>query len=198
MAWVKRNLYFVIAVAVGLALTGYCGYLLYSATNATAEASGQYATAQSGLEDLRKKVPYPSKENIEAAEKDAVRVKAFLGEFRKPFSSFPAPPKVDDRQFKDYLQNCVNRFGAEATNAGVGLYPNYAFAFSQQIDKLTFPSECIPPWMQELEEIKALLHILYKAKINFLEEIQRPAANADDYGGDIIRFPTNAQPWGVT
>jgi len=199
MAWVKRNLYFVITVAVGLGLTGFCGYLVYSAMNANAEASTAYATAKSGLEEMQKSTPYPSKENIEAAEKDAVRVKAFLAEFKKPFSGFPSPPKVDDRQFNDYLQHSIAQFGLEATNSGVSLPPDFAFGFSQQIGgKLNFASECIPPWMQELEEIKAILHIFCKAKINYLEQIKRPSASPDDLGPDIIQFQTNVAPWGVT
>jgi len=197
MAWIKRNLYFVISAVVGLGLTGYCGYLFYSGLSDNAAAKEAYESARSGLDTLQKKVPFPSKENIEAAEADKVRVQAFLNEFRKPFSGYPTPPKLDDRQFKDYLQKIVYQFGTDATNAGVGLSPGYAFTFSQQIDKLNFPSESIGPWMQDLEEIQALLRIFYKAKINYLESLKRPTGGGDDLGNDVSNIATNKTEWGT-
>jgi hypothetical protein len=198
MAWIKRNLFFVITVAVGLGVAGFCGYLLYSAMSDAAAASDLYATATNSLAALQMKTPYPSKENIDVAEADKLRVQAFQAEFRKPFSGFPTPPKVDDRQFKEYLQKTVLQFATEATNAGVSLLqPGYAFTFSQQVSLLNFPGECIGPWMQELEELKAILHILYKAKINLLEAIKRPSVGPDDTGGDIITLNTVSNQWGL-
>jgi hypothetical protein len=197
MAWIKRNLYFVITIVVGLGLAGFCGYLLYSAMGDNATASSDYATAMSSLDSLQKKTPFPSKENIELAEADAARVRDFLDEFKKPFAGFPTPPKMDDRQFKDHLLKYVNQFGLEATNAGVGLYPGYAFGFSQQMGQLNFPGECITPWLQEMEEMQALLHIFFKAKINFLEEIKRPGVNPDDLGNDIDQFTISPSSFGI-
>jgi len=197
MAWIKRNLYFVIAVAAGLGVTGYCGYLLFSVLRQNKQLSEQYATSRKSLDDLQDRKPYPDQNNIQVAEEDAERVRAFLAEFQKPFSGFPTPPKVDDRQFKDYLQKSVIQFGMEATNAGVGLMPGYAFSFWQQLDKLNYPAECIAPWTQELEEIKAILHILCEAKINFLERIRRPAVSPDESGEDIVQFNSVSNQWGV-
>jgi hypothetical protein len=197
MAWIKRNLYFVISAVVGLGLTGFCGYLFYSSMSENAAAKEAYESARSGLDTLQKKAPFPSKENIEAAEADKVRVQAFLNEFRKPFSGYPTPPKLDDRQFKDYLQKIVYQFGTDATNAGVGLSPGYAFTFSQQIDKLNFPSESIGPWLQDLEEIKALLRIFYKAKINYLESLKRPTGGGDDLGPDVSNILPTTNSFGI-
>ncbi len=188
MAWIKRNLYFVITVVVGLGLTGFCAYLLLSALDQNKEASAKYASDKSSLESFEKKVPYPDRQNIEAAEKDAERVRNFLAEFRKPFAGFPPQPTLNDQQFKEYLQKCIQQFGAEATNAGVGLPPPnpgpYAFSFSQQVNPLNYPSEAIAPWMQELTEIKAILRIFFDAKINYLQSIRRPAAPGEEPAGD--------------
>ena len=198
MAWIKRNLYFVITVAVALGVTGYCGYLLYSALGENVAASEKYAASRSGLDELLKKPVSPSPENIHAAEQDAGRVRTFLAEFRKPFAPFPTPPKLDIREFNTYLQKTIAQFGAEATNAGVGMRPDYAFSFSQQLPKINHPAEAIAPWMQELEEIKAILHILYTAKVNYLEKIKRVAVCADDSGSDdYIQFNNTTNQWGV-
>jgi len=192
MAWIKRNLYFTITVFVALGVTGFCGYLLYSTLSQNTAANEQYASSKSSLEDLQKKSPYPTPENIQAAGEDAARVQAFLTEFQKPFAPFPTPRMMDDRQFTEYLHQVVTKFGKEATNAGVGMQPDYEFSFSQQINKLNHPSDYIQPWLQELEEIDAILHILYTAKI------KRPPGGPDDFGtDDYIQFNTNVTPWGV-
>jgi hypothetical protein len=198
MAWIKRNLYFVITVAVALGVTGYCGYLLYSALNENAAASDKYAAAKSGLDELLHKSPFPSPENIQAAEADAVRVRTFLAEFHKPFAPFPTPPKLDVREFNTYLLKSIAQFGAAATNAGVGMPPEYAFSFSQQVGKLNHPAEAIALWMQELEEIRAILQILYNAKINYLEKIKRVSVSPDDAGADdYIQFNNTTNTWGM-
>jgi hypothetical protein len=198
MAWIKRNLYFVITVAVALGVTGYCGYLLYSALGENVAASEKYASAKSGLDDLLHKAVYPSPENIQGAEADAGRVRTFLAEFRKPFAPFPTPPKVDVREFNTYLQKSIAQFGAQATNAGVGMHPDYSFSFSQQVNKLNHPVEAIAPWMQELEEIQAILNILYTAKVNYLEKIKRVSVCSDDAGSDdYIQFNNTTNQWGV-
>lgn len=192
MAWFKRNLIFVITCFVGVALAGYCGYLLLDTMSENTKASDAYAAAQSQLNELMGSKPFPDAANIAAAESDQVRVQEFLDQFRKPFSSFPVPPTLDDHQFNDYLKKTIAQFGTEATNSGVSLDAGYTFGFSsQQMDKLIYPAGCIEPWMQELEEMKAILHILYTAKINFLKKIRRPQVSPEDQAGDdFTKFAT--------
>ena len=197
MAWIKRNLYFVITVVVGLGLTGYCVYLLLAAVSDNAAAKTTFDEATNNLIQLQNSRPFPSPENIHAAEADAERVKSFKGEFLKAFYGFPTPPKMDDHLFKDYLQKTINKFGAEATNAGVNMNAGYAFGFGQQQGKYIYPAECINPWMQELEEMEVILHVLYSAKINFLEHIKRPLVSPNDQSDDYIQLSTVTNANGV-
>jgi hypothetical protein len=198
MAWVKRNLIFVIIIAVGLIATGYCGYLLFSVLGANSGVKSDYDSTLTQLETAQKANPPATKENIEAAKADGERVGQLLVNFRKSFGPFPIAPKVDDRGFVEHLQLILRQFGAEATNAGVRLPPDYAFSFSQQLHHVSFSSECIGPWMQELEEIKLILRILYAAKINYLEQIQRvPACNDDLSGDDCLNATSVSNQLGV-
>jgi hypothetical protein len=197
MAWIKRNLYFVITVAVALGVTGYCGYLLYSVLNDNAALNEKYSSSKSQLDELLHTTPFPSPENIHAAEEDANRVRTFLAEFQKPFAPFPTPPKLDVQGFNTYLMKTIALFGAEATNAGVGIEPGYVFSFQLQMNKLNHPPEDIAAWMQELEEMRAILHILYNAKINFLEKIKRVSVSQDDMGSDdYVQFTNTTAAWG--
>jgi hypothetical protein len=198
MAWIKRNLFFVITAVIGLGVTGYCGFLLYSALGDNSAVNDEYTSTVSSLEELQKKSPYPNKDNIQSAKADQERVRAFLSEFRKAFSPFPVPAKVDDRGFKDHLQRTIYQWGLDASNAGVLLPPNYAFGFSEQIDKLNYSPECIAPWMQQLEEIRVILRILFQAKINFLENVQRCPICQDDGGGqDYVYTSSTTNSWYV-
>ena len=112
MAWVKRNLIFVITIGVGLIATGYCGYLLYAALSANAGLSGDYSSALQQLQQLQQANPPATKENIQAAKADQERVRQFLGDFRKSFAPFPIAPKVDDRGFVEHLQLTLRQFAA--------------------------------------------------------------------------------------
>ncbi len=198
MVWIKRNLFFVISAAVGLFVTGYCAWLLCNSLKENAGVSEEYRTTHDAEEAIRQKSPYPSKENIQAAKADQERVRLFLADFRKSFALFPAPPVKDEKGFKTYLEDTLIRFRGEATNAGVLLPPDYSFAFSGLIGRLTYPAASIGPWMQELEEIDAILDILCRAKINYLGGLQRVPVSTDDSGtGDLLAAAAVTNQWGI-
>jgi hypothetical protein len=198
MVWIKRNLFFVISAAAGLFVTGYCGWLLYTSMKENAGVSEEYNTTLLQLEEILKKTPFPDTNNIQAAKADQERVRLFLADFRKRFAPFPAPPVKDEKGFKTYLEDTLIRFHDEATNAGVLLPPDYSFAFSGLIGRLTYPAASIGPWMQELEEINAILDILCRAKINYLDNLQRVPVSTDDSGtGDLLAAATVTNVWGI-
>jgi hypothetical protein len=146
------------------------------------------------LEDAK---PPATKENIEAAKADAERVQTFLTDFKKAFAPFPVAAKVDDRGFVEHLQLTLRQFTMEATNAGVQLPPDCSFGFSQQRGKVSFPAECLGPWMQEMEDIGVILKILCAAKINYLEQIQRTPACQDDISDDCLGTLSTSNQLGV-
>jgi len=197
MAWIKRNLFFVIIAAVGLGLTGYCGFLLYNSLGENAGVSNDYQTKFSELTAMQQKSPFPSKENIEAATADQERVRSFLGDFRKSFAPFPPPPGEDEKGFSTYLVDSLARFRTEATNAGVELREDFFFSFSGLMGKLSYPSGNIAPWMEQLQEIHAILNVLYNAKVNYLYNLQRAPVSPDESGTDCLPVSTVTNQWGV-
>ncbi|HWD21372.1 MAG TPA: Amuc_1100 family pilus-like protein [Verrucomicrobiae bacterium] len=188
MAWIKRNLIFVITMAVGVILIGVAGYFVYTAIGANADARDQYNGAVGELSQLQDKKPHPSTENIQVVTDDSKRVATMATNFGKAFVNFPTPPPVEPREFKKFLTITLNQFRAGATNANVELAdPEYAFSFSAETSRLTFPEASFGPWMEQLEEIKAILDILYAAKINSLDGLQRcPAPSEDPSGADFL------------
>jgi len=189
MAWIKRNLYFVITLAVGLILTGAAGYFVYATINANSDARDQYTSALNDLTQLEQKKPYPAPENIKIAKDDSERVADLVKNLGNAFVNFPQPPPVDPREFITYLNTNLDHFRMEATNANVELIaPDYAFSFSGQVHSLSFAETSFGPWMQQLEEIKSIIDILCAAKINSLDSLQRaPVAGEDATGMDYVQ-----------
>ncbi len=199
MAWIKRNLIFVICVAVGVALMGVAIFFLIGSLSDNQDLSDKFQQSISELNTLRGKTPSPTQENIDLAKAEKERMKDFLGEFRKSFALLPPPPVTDDKGFKAYLQSTIAELQSDASNAAVQLPPNYAFSFASQVEKLNISTECIQPWMQQLQEIKAICSILYGAKVNYLQGLQRvPTCKEDAGGNDYLGTTSVTNQVGVT
>ena len=187
MAWIKRNLIFVVSAAVGVLLVLGAAYYLYTGWSDNTQANEDFKAALGELETMQSKNPFPSKENIELAKADQQRVRDLLAEYQKTFIPFPAPPKTDEKEFKSLLSKTIAQLQMSATNAGVGLPMPYYFSFSaiysDKGEKIIFPAESIGPWMTQLEEIKTICDVLYHSKISFLEGLRRVPVAADDQGG---------------
>lgn len=193
MAWIKRNLIFVISMIVGVILTGVAGYFVYGTLGTNAAARDNYTSALNDLTTLEQKKPFPNQENIARATQDSQKVEELAKDLSKAFVNFPAPPSVDAQRFLDYLNANVADFRVMATNAHVGLpTPDYAFSFQRQVGQLSFEGASFGIWMQQLSEIKSILAILCDAKINMLDALQRaPSGNEDPNNPDCL-------PYGIT
>jgi hypothetical protein len=198
MVWIKRNLIFVISMAVGLLLTGYCGYLLYSSLDANSGVSANYLSTLNNLQMMQQKSPSPTKENIQLAKDDQARARKFLADARKRFAPFPTPSFEDEKGFHTRLGESLATFRTEATNAGVQLpAADFPFGFPGLMEKFNYPRGNIAPWLQQLEEISAILDILYGAKINSLVDLQRGAVSSEDSGAGLPAANVTNQ-WGIS
>ncbi len=188
MAWIKRNLFFVIGMAVGLALTGYCVWLFYQdfGKNSEVAKEAQDIVAQYDALVNNPKVPYPSEENIQHAREDQAKVKELVDELRTSFTPFPTQSNLDVKGFSEYLENTIFDLRTKATNAGVTVPDDFAFGFTDQRGKLNYPLECIPLWMQQVAEVKTICDILYRAKVNSLLALRRVSMSSSN---DMIVTP---------
>lgn len=198
MAWIKRNIWFVVSAVLGLALTGYCCFLLYGAMQANAAANEDYQSKLQNLQQLTGTPPFPSREAIQSVKEDQKRIQQFLDEFRTKFAPFPPPPALDEKGFGNYLIDKLTQFRAEATNAGVELPPGYEFGFAQLVGKLNYPPANIQPWLQQLEEIETILGVVFRAKVTYLSQIKRPPVSPDDASlADCLQAGSVTNQWGI-
>jgi len=188
MLWLKRNLFFVLSMLVGLGLIGWAAYEYSSVSSTNAEVVAELKENRDKLKGLQTKNPYPSREAIAAAQEDKKRVEEFLAKFRTMFTPFPPPPALDEQGFKNRLTDTLAQLRTEATNSQVALPEKFGFGFSSLLDEVTYKSENIRPWLGELEEIKTICEILFNARVAAVDSIQRVKVAEDDTGANDVMF----------
>jgi hypothetical protein len=181
MAWIKRNLFFLIGslIAVALMVMGVF-YLLRQINDeeqVTEDIQKQYAI----LSELAGKKPHPGNDktdNIKTAREQDATLRDYIKKERAVYQhidSIPDPStnKISNRDFARELRNTVAELRRSATNQSVQLPSDYYFTFKAQQSSLIFDPGSLEPLASHLGEIKAICDVLFAAKINFLDSIQR-------------------------
>lgn len=189
MAWIKRNLYFVIGSVIALALMGWAGYYLYSEW---AQNNTILATLNEDYEKLRSlnsQNPHPGSgaiDNDKAARAQREELLAFLQQPRvyfQPIAPIPAGAQLNDQDFTSALSHTIDQLQRDATNASVALPPNYGFSFEAQRPRVQFAAGSLRPLSVQLGEVKTIAEMLFNAKINSLDNIRRERVSPDDSSG---------------
>ncbi len=189
MAWIKRNLYFVIGSVIALVLMGLAGYFLYSQWVGNNQILASLNDDYEKLRRLNSAPIHPGSgqvDNIKLAKEQREQLREFLKKPRAHFQRIPAiPPQttITDQDFTSALSHTIDQLQKDATNASVTLPPNYAFSFEAQRPKVQFATGSLVPLSIQLGEVKALCDILFQAKINSLDNIRRERVSADDSSG---------------
>ena len=189
MAWVKRNLGFLIGSVVALALMGMTGWYLYSKWQLNNEILDKLNEQYAKLQHLNQQNPHPGSgkiNNIEEAKKQQQQLRAFIGRTGNYFQRIPRIPdlpKITDHDFSVALSGTIYRLQRDATNASVALPPKYSFSFEAERQRVTFDPRGIEPLSVQLGEVKAICDVLDQAKINSLDNVRRERVSADDAVG---------------
>ncbi len=207
MSWIKRNLYFLIGTAVALGLIGLAGWFLYAKWQLNGENLAKLNADYATLGDLNSKKPHPGNEKVDnyaAATNQTAQLLAFKEKARSHFQRIlPIPdiPKdqLTDQSFATNFSRTISQLQREATNASIGLPPDYYFSFQAQARKLSFAPGSLESLSVQLGEVKAICNVLFQAKINAIEGIRRERISPDDQTssgtGDYLpdKSLTNAQ-----
>ncbi len=191
MAWIKRNLFFVIGGILAIAALGSAGFYIYRGwshnTAAFDELNGIYGT----LRELTSKKPSPGNakiNNIEAAKQQESQLREWIrqaGDYFKPITPVPNPSNgmVSSEGFAAALRRMIDQLQHEADNASVALPPQYTFSFKAQRDLVKFAPGSLEPLAQQLGEVKTISEILFAARVNYFDGIQRVRISDDDASG---------------
>ncbi|HZQ47152.1 MAG TPA: Amuc_1100 family pilus-like protein [Verrucomicrobiae bacterium] len=188
MAWIKRNLYFLIGSLVALGLMGVGGYLLFTQISAENEVTASIEKAYSDLNDLNKQNPHPGNDkvdNIQAAKDQQTVLRAYIEKGRPFFQrTTPIPDtstnKVTNADFAKQLRNTVVQLQRTAEQQSVQLPHDYYFTFEAQKKLMIFDPASLDKLAVQLGEIKAMCDILFGARVNSLDNIQRESVSTND------------------
>jgi hypothetical protein len=189
MAWIKRNLYFVIGSVIALALMGLAGYFLYSQWAANNQILASLNDDYEKLKRLNSAPILPGSgqtDNIKLAKEQREQLREFLKKPRAHFGRIPPipdQPKITDQDFTSALSHTLDQLQKDATNSSVTIPANYAFSFEAQRPKVQFAAGSLAPLSVQLGEVKAVCDILFQAKINSLDNVRRERVSTDDNTG---------------
>lgn len=198
MSWIKRNLAFVISLAVAVALLIGGVVYLFSAQSEAEAASGELETKKNEYDTLVKREPYPNAKNIELAKDEQVRFNQLKSEALSTFSQYPSLGSWDDATFKALLTRTIGDLERSAERKGVKLPSNtdsssgsgskYNFTFNAQRRELRLPPSTLQPLVLALTDIREFSEILFASKIHSLLHIKRSAIGTNELAGsgDIL------------
>ena len=184
MSWIKRNLSLVLSGVITLALLGFGSWYLWSAMQSNKDVDDNINRTKSEIERLLGMDPSPSQSNLNNAKRELDRLNAFIAGAKKQFP--PSPPltePLNDQSFKSLLAKTVDELHRQAVSVDIKMDSNYYFSFDAQRLPFAFPPESLRPLSERLHEVRTIVSILLKARINRLESVRRSVVAGEKVSG---------------
>jgi hypothetical protein len=189
MGWIKRNLLFVIGLVLAVGLLAAAGYYDYASWARNQKAFAHLNEIYNALADSAKMKPSPGNDkvdNIAAAREQEARLRQWIEQSRKcfqPIPRIPASGPLSNESFGHALGATIKQLQDAAAVANVQLPPQYNFSFTADVGRITFAPGSLGPLSAQLGEVKAIAEMLYAARINSLDGVQRVRISDDDANG---------------
>lgn len=188
MAWIKRNLLFVVGLVIAIALIGGGVFYLLGQMDRSTTATSELEEKNRKLDELYANDPFPEKKNIELAKAEQVKLQKFLQEASTRFQTNEPPKGLDSQAFQSLLLGTIAELTHLAEEAGTKLpATDYAFTFAPQKGNSQIPQGRLAEFAGQVADIRAISHILFRAKVHALSSLKRAGASTNDYGNaDIL------------
>jgi hypothetical protein len=191
MGWIKRNLFFAVAGVLALGLLGAAGFYGYKGWARNSAAFDKLNEIYQTLHELINQKPSPGNakiNNTEAARDQEHQIREWIIQARKHFQPIAPIPKSDggpvsSELFAAALRRTIDQLQREADAANVLLPPQYNFSFAAERPLVKFASGSLDVLPTQLGEVKAISEILFAARVNALDGVQRIRMSDDDAGG---------------
>ena len=190
MAWIKRNLFFVIGGILALGLLGAAGFYNYQGWSHNAAAFDKLNGIYNTLRELTGKKPSPGNDkvdNIKAAKEQEGQVRDWIrqaADWFQPIAPIPntGTNAVSSEAFAAALRRTIDQLQHAADAASVTLPPKYNFSFEAQRSLVKFSGN-LEALAAQFGEVKTISEILFAARVNSLDGIQRVRVSDDDANG---------------
>src|SRR6266487_2284598 len=123
MAWIKRNLFFVIGAVVALALIGFAGFHNFSGWKHNADEAEKLRASYEELKRLNSLNPHPGLgkvDNIKLAREYQKEIRDFLAKANRRFERIPPVPdasgKITSEEYASALRATIDQLLRDAAN----------------------------------------------------------------------------------
>jgi hypothetical protein len=194
MAWIKRNLFFAVGGLVAFLLLGAAGFYDYRGWSHNAAAFDRLNEIYTTLHKLATEKILPGNDkinNIQAAKDQEREVRAWINQavnYFKPITPIPNSTNVTSEAYAAALRRTIDLLQREADTASVQLPPKYAFSFEAQRQLVVFAPGSLDSLAVQLGEVKTISEILFVARVNGIDSIQRVRASDDDIAGSAADY----------
>jgi hypothetical protein len=191
MGWIKRNKFFVIGCILALGLLGAAAFYDYQSWNRNTAAFDKLNEIYGTLRDLTGKKPSPGNDkvdNIAIAREQERQLREWIREARDYFQPIEPIPDANDgalrtEEFARGLSLTIDQLQHDAAGANVALPPDYGFSFTAERNRVTFAPGSLEPLAAQLGEVKTISEIIFEARVNSLDSVQRVRISDDDAAG---------------
>jgi hypothetical protein len=189
MGWIKRNLFFVVGGLLALGLLGGAGFFIYTGWARNSEKSDKLNEIYGKLQEISQEQPSPGNQKIDNTriardqEKQVREWIAAAGKYFQNIAAIPPGTPVTSEAYAAALRRMIDTLQHEAEGASVTLPPKYDFSFAAQRSLVKFAAGSLEPLAAQLGEVKAISEILFAARVNDLDGIQRVRVSDDDTAG---------------
>jgi hypothetical protein len=180
MLWIKRNLFLAVGGLIALVLLGVGIYYALDAVGRNATLDTELEEKKSTLTSLYQQDPFPATTNVDAAKREAERLKAAVSRMRKFFAP-PPVERVTGLAFRTYRDNLLAELRDAAKAAGMDTPGStYAFSFEEQRTRVDFDPTTFPLIPEQMADVRAICGVLTSARVNPLINIRRARVSGDD------------------
>jgi hypothetical protein len=185
MAWLKRNIIWLVGGLVSLGMIGGATVFTLEAKKKQEEAVNNLSTYTNTVNRLKSAKPYPSTEMVQKLEGETVAVRSFIDEAEKMFV-YEEPQRMPGQEFKVHLINSLVKLRTEATNFNVELPPNFNFTFTHLLPMPNLLPYSVKPLQVQLRDIEEIAQVLFESRIHGLEAFSRVPAYAREPGSKNV------------
>jgi len=188
MGWIKRNLWFTILGVIALVGLVAAVYYNFEGWRDNSKALADVTDKYQALGQAYDATPSPSETNIESAALQEQQLTNWIGKAREhfiPIPPIPNPPNgvVTTEAFAGSLRKTIHDLQLAAVDANVDLPADYSFSFGAERNLVTFSPGSLDALASHLGDIKAICDIMFDAKVNGIDSIQREVVSDNDAAG---------------
>jgi hypothetical protein len=188
MGWIKRNLGFTIGGVIALALLGWAIYYNFTNWHDDNNALAQVKDAYARLQNDYNEKPTPCETNIDTAKSQEQQLTNWVGQAQAHFVAIPPIPNppggvVSTEAFAGSLRKAIHDMQVAALENNVEVPADYDFSFAAEANLVTFSPNSLNALASHLGEVKALCDVMFDAKVNGIDSIQREVISDNDAAG---------------